>query len=890
MNPERWREVEELFCALVELGPAERAGRLEELADRALADEVRGLLERDQAGSSFHPPSGAPAIGGEPVARPSTIGPFRIERVLGSGGMGTVFLAEQEAPRRRVALKVLRAGLLAPALVERFRFEAEVLGRLDHPCIATVFASGTHTDDAGGDAGGEVPWIAMEYVEGARDLLSFASERDLSLRARVELLVRVCDAVHHGHQRGVIHRDLKPSNLLVDRAGLPRVIDFGIARATDGGSSTLPGDVLGTLRTMSPEQVSGGGAIDTRTDVYALGVVLYELVCGEAPYSLDGLSLGEAVERIRRAPVRPPAPTPLELRWILGAALAKEPEDRYPSAAALAADLSRWLAGEPVSVGEPGALYRARKFVARHRRAVALAAGALIVLVAGVVALELERREAVYAREETAREAGRTARSADFLRSVLGSLRPSVSGHKTDVEKVLGRATDGLAQHFAGEPDLEADARRTIAVALAGAASVAQAEEVLAPALDYAATLDPDGPQAELWLAIGGAHAQVLVAGGDHPAAIARADELLPHAERVWRQDSLELFELRRVLATSLMYDGRASRAGEVMERALAESESTIAHDDPRRLALQLDLVNVLSARGASQEAYELARRTRDAVHAITEKGDQLRFSAAERCAQTAARMGLVEEACEELGVALAIANEVFGDDHPFTFKLRANRAMALEGLGRVDEAIAEARASLAGARAALPEGHPDIGDHAGVLAAALLRNGHVDEGLELVVDVEERGREAFGDDHPRQLAQLAAHAKLFLQVGFLDDARERLHELAVWVHAADEGELLDLRLDTLILTGNLAQFERDPRRAEGHYREALDAVRRFAGPGRSIEPRALYALAEALALQGRYDEALPFAEEALELTPEPDAWRPQRAELVARIRREAGP
>jgi serine/threonine protein kinase len=230
-----------------------------------------------------------------PVRFPERIGRYRIRCVLGEGGMGTVFEAEQEQPRRTVALKVVRSEFMTPELLRRFAYESQVLGRLQHPGIAQIYEAGTVTDDRGHT----VPFFAMELVRG-QSLTSHAEQHRLGTRERLELVAQVCDAIEHAHQKGVIHRDLKPANILVDGTGAPKVLDFGVARATDRDvqQSTLQtdvGQIVGTLEYMSPEQLGGNPhELDTRSDVYALGVIAYELVARRHPYDKGRGSLPSA--------------------------------------------------------------------------------------------------------------------------------------------------------------------------------------------------------------------------------------------------------------------------------------------------------------------------------------------------------------------------------------------------------------------------------------------------------------------------------------------------------------------------------------------------------------------------------------------------------------------
>ncbi len=280
----------------------------------------------------------------------------RIERLIAQGGMGRVYEGRQEQPARAVAVKVMRPGARSPANQQRFRREAEVLGRLRHPGIAQIYLAGCQRV-----GGAEIPFFVMEFVTGAEPLTRFCDRRGLPVRSRLELFAAACDAIAHGHAQGVVHRDLKPGNMLIDGDGRPKVIDFGIARLMDGDESdtascTETGQFVGTRPYMSPEQFGTEGAvIDARTDVYALGVVLHELLTGRFPHDLAGKSLGETARIVQEAaPARlvvPDRRLGRGLARIAATCLAKSPSRRYGSAAELAVDLRRLLDGLPLSDG-----------------------------------------------------------------------------------------------------------------------------------------------------------------------------------------------------------------------------------------------------------------------------------------------------------------------------------------------------------------------------------------------------------------------------------------------------------------------------------------------------------------------------------------------------------
>jgi eukaryotic-like serine/threonine-protein kinase len=389
----RHRRLMDLFDEICDLEESERAARLAALRaeDPALAEDLERLLSADKAtvrnqGLEL----GAAALlqgGSAPPAtprQPERVGRYRIVGVLGRGGMGVVYEAEQDMPRRRVAVKVVRAEVHSASLQRRFAFETQALGRLSHPGISRIY-------EAGIDA--ELCFFAMEHVPG-RPITEHARRLQLTVAARVEILARVCEAVHHAHLRGVIHCDLKPANILVGDDGAPKVLDFGVARIIDPEGlltvNTASGLIAGTPAYMSPEQTElTTEGLDARTDVYSLGVIAWELLAGRLPHDVKGKAVPEILRLVREADPRPLGRVVPELRGdvetIVGKALAREPDRRYQSAQALADDLRRFLAHEPIAARPPTLGYQLQKFARRNRALVVALAGLAAVLLASVV-------------------------------------------------------------------------------------------------------------------------------------------------------------------------------------------------------------------------------------------------------------------------------------------------------------------------------------------------------------------------------------------------------------------------------------------------------------------------------------------------------------------------
>ena len=431
--------VREIFVSAVRLSGTEREQFLQNACgdDSGLRADVERLLAHDSDASENGFLEGAPRLEGS-LESGQRVDSFEVRKLIGEGGMGEVYLAEQTEPvRRNVALKLIKLGMDSKSVLARFEIERQALAMMNHPGIAKIYDAGT--TDRG------QPYFAMEHIEGL-SITRFCDTSRATTNERISLFLDVCDAIQHAHQKGVVHRDLKPPNILVTGKGasrLPKVIDFGLARAIEGPLShgtavTERGQLLGTPEYMSPEQLSGVPEdIDTRTDVYSLGVVLYELLAGTCPFpNLRDKSSDEMRRRIREVdPVRPSIRVATsgnevktiarlrrtqarklasclrgELDWITMKAIEKDRDRRYQTVAELIADLRRFQNGEPVAAGPPSTAYRVRKFVRRHRTVVAAAILVAASIVAALIATTLalfEARDSKDKAEHNAREAQR---------------------------------------------------------------------------------------------------------------------------------------------------------------------------------------------------------------------------------------------------------------------------------------------------------------------------------------------------------------------------------------------------------------------------------------------------------------------------------------------------
>lgn len=505
MNEARLERLKEILLGAEGVAPEEVEAYLDRVCgdDAALRREAASLLAQatraavDTGGLDAAIREAVAALAEDAPEHPATIGPYRILGVLGHGGMGTVYRALQTSPiEREVALKLVRWGFDSRGVLARFEAERRILARMDHPGIARALDAGTSPEG--------LPYFVMELVDGV-PITAYCREKHLSPRACVTLFLEVCRAVQHAHQKGVLHRDLKPSNLLVtevDGTPVVKVIDFGIAKALEeedraGTLVTREGQLLGTLEYMSPEQAQGtNAALDTRSDVYALGVVLYEMLAGKLPYDLGGLAAHEAARRVIE---EPPAPlhgsrvstsgVSRDLQVIVGKALEKDPESRYATVAALAEDLELLLADQPIRARTPSTAYQVRKLIARHRGPFAFAATVVVFLVAFGVTMSVlfagQRRE----RQRAELEATKSQRISEFLQSMIVAARLDDAGQEATVTDLLDAAAAKLDSELVNEPEVRIAVAEVLGQAYGTMDRYDAQQQVLLPALATAKEL-----------------------------------------------------------------------------------------------------------------------------------------------------------------------------------------------------------------------------------------------------------------------------------------------------------------------------------------------------------------------------------------------------------------
>jgi serine/threonine-protein kinase len=696
---ERFRRLKDLFAEALERPLAERAAFVEEAcgADAALAAELRGLLEAHAHDDGFL--EEIVAEGARDVAPPGRgtlrgrFGVYEILEELGSGGMGSVFLArradsEYEA---KVAVKIVRPGLFSPETLRRFRAERQALARLAHPGIARLLDGGTTAEG--------VPYLVMEHVEG-EPIDVYADARELGRTDRIRLFRDVCSAVHFAHANLIVHRDIKPANILVTRDGQPKLLDFGIAKflGEEDPGMTRAGERVLTPDYASPEQIRGQ-PITTATDVYSLGVVLYRLLTGRAPYRFPS---GRSSEVEKIVCERQPDPPRLseDLDTILGKALAKEPGRRYASVVELSEDLRRYVADEPVAARPDTLAYRASKFLRRHRvgaTATAAVVGAL------AVGLALALASAANAR----REARKAAQINAFVQEVLGAANPWKDGSQITVAEVLDRASSRIGTDLAGQPEVEAGVRRTVGETYSGLGMYDRAETQLRRSIELLRRErgDSSDEMADALLAL----STVLVSRGDPKQAEPPAREALAIRERLHGGDDVSVARALTALGGVLQAAGELEAAEAVERRAIdifrksTDSDAGLA-EALNNLAVTLGTKGDLpAAEPLQREALAVIRRAHSGAHPDVASA----MSALATTVWDGKRDAVEAESLYR--ETLAMRRELLGADHPDVSWTLYNYAYMLMERGDLARAEELAREALAHRGRTLPDEHPMV-------------------------------------------------------------------------------------------------------------------------------------------------------------------------------------
>ncbi len=801
---------------------------------------------------------------------PKRIGQYHIKRVIASGGMGTVYQAIQEQPRRTVAVKLMRTGIASPSALRRFEYESQLLARLRHPGIAQVYQAGTHRD-----GGVTVPYFAMEYIPNAKPINQYVKEKNLGTRERLALVIQVCDAVHHGHQKGIIHRDLKPGNILVDSAGQVKVIDFGVARSTDSDMAlttlqTHVGQLIGTLQYMSPEQCEADPHdIDTRSDVYALGVVLYELLTGQLPYDLSRAAVYEATRVIREQQPTNPSTINRALRGdvetIALKALEKDRERRYQSASALTADIRCYLNNETISARPPSVAYQLRMFARRNKGLISAVATVFVVLVAGVIVSTSLYLRADFERQRAEQEAKRAVlaeQEQSRAREEAESERERAEGERQRADQARGEA-EQRSQELEQVAEFQASQLSEIDTELMG---VRLRTDILNRRREALAGRGADPADIEAGLQ---ALESSLAGVNFTNVALETLDEniferALTAIEKDLADQPLVKVRLLQTVANTLRDVGLLDQATAPQEEALRLRREHLGDDHPDTFASMNDFGKLFLAQGLVSKAEPYWKQALERRRRVLGDDHPDTLESINNMAILSTDKGQDVEAERYGREALEGRRRVLGDDDPETLESFQNMGYWLKNQGKLSEAEPYFREALQGFRRVLGNGHPDTLTSVGCMGSLLEQQGRRDEAERYYREGLEGYRRVLGDYHPHTLIAMSNLASLLYDNGDLVEAE------GYWREAL-EGRRRVLGDDhpaTLRLMNNMAYVLKSQGKlsdAEPYFREVLERSRRLLGDDHADTRRRIYNMGKLLQQQGKPDAAEPYYREVLE-------------------------
>ncbi len=823
------------------------------------------------------PTGSAPGLAPRTLAHlaPGTvISRYRIESVLGEGGMGTVYLARQEKPDREVALKVVRPGYATDKMLRRFEHESEVLGRLFHPGIAQIYEAGVFTSPERERAGlPPTPFFAMELVKGP-SLTEYARQHNLSTRQRLELLAKVCDAVQHAHQKGVIHRDLKPGNILVvdessssshsvtpslrhsvtSSSAQPKILDFGVARATDSDiqSTTMETDIgalVGTIPYMSPEQVGGNpDDLDTRSDVYALGVIAYELLVGRLPYDLERKMIHEAARIIRED-----EPTRLssidrtlrgDIETIVAHALEKDKSRRYTAASALAADIRRHLSDEPIAARPASTWYQVQKFSRRNKGLVTGIAAAFAILLAGIAATGWALQRALIAESGLSVQLEETKKA----NAAATAARDAEKERADQLKKVS---------------DFQAQMLSQIDTTKAGVDLMADIRERFVAALEKSGVSEPDRA------ARGDAILKELVRVNATDTAASMIDRtiLKPAIKAIdeqFKDDPRTDASLRQALADLYRTIGLYDAAFPLQRQALDTRRRVLGEVHPDTLTSINNMGFLLQDQGKLDQAEPFVREALEKFRRVLGEEHPDTLTAINNIGLLLHDQGKLAEAEPYVREALEKRRRVLGEEHPDTLNSINNMGGLLQEQGKLDEAELYYREALEKFRRVLGEEHPDTLTALAWMGSLLQGQGKLAEAEPYVREAMEKSRRVLGENHPETINSINNMGGLLRAQGKLSEAESYCRE-ALEKRRRVVGEEHPDTLSSINNVGTMLRQQNKLAEAEPYLREATEKFRRVLGEDHSETIKCINNMGELLQAQGKLDQAETCYREALE-------------------------
>jgi len=799
---------------------------VEAAAQQTASEDVlseRAIEDRRRAIDSIDPFS---ARGIEPGA---VIAGYTIESVLGQGGMGAVYLAHQSKPSRRVALKLLRNDLHSARVLRRFELESETLGRLRHPGIAQVYEAGLFEGR---------PYFAMEYVEGL-PLTDFARKHALGTREKLRLIARIASAVQHAHSQGVVHRDLKPANILVAEHATnrgeaqPKILDFGVAKVTDSDvqmttMQTDVGQLIGTISYMSPEQAGGDPAsVDARSDVYALGVVAFELLTGKLPHDIHGRMIHEAVRIIRESDPSRLSSVNRTLRGdietIIGKSLEKDPARRYDSASAFAADIERYLANQPIEARPASTWYQVRKFSRRNRAVVAGVAASFVILLAGLVGTSVFAVRAERARQLEAQAQVEVTQALTAERERAKELQEVVAFQEGQLAEIDAMAMglslrEGLLTQMGGAQGEEAAERSLNGIDFTGLAMTMLQSNFFEPSRRAIDAQFADQPLVRASLL------QSLAQTIDRLGLFEIACEVQDQSRAIMLEhlgpDDQKTLNAANNLGLLLMHQGRYEEAEAILTDTLAREETLFGKDHPETLATCDNMGLLMQEYGRLDEAEPYFRRSLE---------------------------GHIK---------------LFGEDNPKTLAALNNLGGLYESQAKSEEAAVYFQRALEGSRKRLGNDNERTLSSINNVGVNLKLRGKLDEALPYYLEALEGRRRVFGEGHPKTIRSLNNLGGLYRAMSKLDDA-ERVYRESLGQYRRTIGSE---HPDTIIGMNNLGVVLRDLGRleeSEALGAEAVKASRTTFPPGHWILAAFLSQHASTLVELGRFEQAETEAIEA---------------------------
>ncbi len=803
---------------------------------------------------------------------PTTLGQYRVIREIGFGSMGIVFEARHNSTNQKVAIKILRPGVSTKKMIRRFLFEADALKRLDHPGVARFLDAGT-TDTGFGPQ----PYFAMELIQG-KSLCEYANKNNLSIPQRLALLARICDAVQHAHTRGIIHRDLKPGNIIVEDTDQPKILDFGIARSIVNEilpqtANTVTGQFIGTLQYMSPEQASGHpDEVDTRCDIYTLGVLGYELLCGRLPHQLNDLPLLEAMRVITQS-----YPSKLglmdqafkgDIETIFTKAMDKEKDRRYQSVSDLAGDIRRFLNHEPISARPPSIRYQLNRFAKRNKGVFAGSMVALFALILGVLGTgygyikAVEQQRLAEAREHEV-EISRTESKAvaDLLINILSSASPEEKGKDVLLTDILYDISNMIDHDLADQPLAAARLNHTLAKTYKNLGNYTLAQKYLEEAIaGWQTTLGDEHPsivKAQSNLAM--MH-QLL---GQFDKAEKLYIDILQIHRRVFGEDHKNTLITTGNLASLYSSQGHYEEARALYQSTIKKCREMHGDEHDAVLSMTNNLALLFSKVEKYEEAELLFTQLIEIHHRIHGRNHPQSLNAVNNLAYTYAKQGNYNKAEPLFCDTLEVQRRILGENHPKTMGTMGNLAVIYQNQGRFEEAASLYRNTIELEKRRLGDDHPKTIGSMFNLATLYHKLEHDEKAEPVFVRVLDARQRVLGDTHHDTIAVMNELAVLYRSQQRYEEAQPLFKQAITNAReklGTDHQLTLKIQNNIAVLHQALKHFEQ----AEQLYKKTLEARMNKLGHHHRDTIVSQLNLADLYNKWDRYSEAVDLLDHAL--------------------------